>query len=293
MKILVVGGGGFLGAEIVTNLIESGFEVKSLSRNVSSTLPCEQFIADIQNPDSYKNILSAWLPEVVIQAAWVTDQKIYRMSALNSSYMNATLKLAEHSYFLGTRHFITLGTSAEYGIPTEPCNSLITPVSPVDIYGRLKLQTLDKLKEISEKFSSRLSWARIFQAYGRNQDSARLIPFATRELIAGRSVRVTNPDKILDWISSRDIASALIYAINRPLNQIFDVGTAKPISVIETLQTLATLLNVDSQLLKIERNIFSAEERVSVVVSKESPLFREKWSPQDDLISGLNWTLSK
>ena len=98
MKILVVGGGGFLGAEIVTNLIESGFEVKSLSRNMSSTLPCEQFIADIQNPDSYKNILSAWLPEVVIQAAWVTDQKIYRTSSLNSSYMNATAFLFESKF---------------------------------------------------------------------------------------------------------------------------------------------------------------------------------------------------
>lgn len=293
MRILVVGGGGFLGAEIVKKLIECGFDVKSFSRNMSSKLLCEHFVADIQNPDSYKKILSSWLPEVVIQAAWVTDQKIYRTSSLNSSYMNATLKLAELSYSSGTRHFITLGTSAEYGIPTEPCNSLSTRVSPVDIYGRFKLQTLDKLKQISNKFSGRLSWARIFQAYGRNQDSARLIPFATRELMSGRSLKVANPDKVLDWISSRDIASALIYAIKRPLNQIFDIGTAKPISVIETLQTLANLLNVDSQLLKIERNIFSAEEKYSVVVSKESPLFREKWSPQDDLISGLNWTLSK
>ena len=84
MKVLVAGGGGFLGSEIVTNLTESGFEVKSLGRNTSSTIYCEQIIADIQIPDTYNNLLSAWKPEVVIQAAWVTNQKTYRLSPLNS-----------------------------------------------------------------------------------------------------------------------------------------------------------------------------------------------------------------
>jgi len=293
MKVLVVGGGGFLGAEIVTNLVESGFEVRSLGRNMSSALPCEQFIADIQNPDSYKNVLSTWLPEVVIQSAWVTSSKTYRMSPLNSGYMDATLEFAEMCYLSGTQHFLTLGSSAEYGIPTEPCNALDTPAVPIDTYGISKLRTLEKLREIAGKFSGRLSWARIFQPYGRNQDSARLLPFATRELIAGKSVRVVNPDTVLDWISSRDVASALTYAIKNSIDQVFDVGTSKPISVLETLQTLATLLNVNSQLITIERDTHTPDELLSMVVSKESPLFRAKWRPQDDLISGLNWTLSK
>lgn len=293
MKVLVVGGGGFIGAEIVTNLIESGFEVKSLGRNISSKLPCEQFIADIQNPDSYKNILSAWLPEVVIQSAWVTSQKIYRSSPLNSVYMQATLRLAELSYLSGAQHFLTLGSSAEYGIPTEPCNALSTPAVPIDVYGTSKLQTSKKLSGIAQKFSSRLSWARIFQPYGKNQDSARLIPFATKNLITGKRVAVANPHLVLDWISSRDVASALTFAIKNPIDQVFDVGTSKPISVLEVLQTLATLLNVDSQLLDVEPYTLSIDGHYSIVVSKDSPLFRANWRPQDDLISGLKWALSK
>ena len=293
MRVLVAGGGGFLGAEIITNLIESGFEVKSFGRNFSSAIYCEQIIADITNPDSYQKLLATWKPEVVIQAAWVTNQKTYRTSPLNSEYMDATLKFAEQSYLSNTEHFLALGSSAEYGLPAEPCNALTTSAAPVDIYGKDKLQTLVKLREVAEKFSSRLSWARIFQPYGPNQDSARLLPFARKELLAGNKVKVVYPNVILDWISSRDVASALAYAIRSPIDQIFDVGTSRPISVIQALRTLATLLNVDSELLEIESTQNGVDEEFSMVVSRESPLFNAHWSPQDDLVSGLKWTLSK
>lgn len=293
MKVLVAGGGGFLGAETVTNLTESGFEVKSFGRKISSTVYCEQIIADIQDPESYKNLLSSWKPEIVIQAAWVTNQITYRTSPLNLEYMNSTLKFAEQCYLSETQHFLALGSSAEYGIPTELCNALTTSAVPVDTYGIIKLQTLEKLRMIAEKFSSKFSWARIFQPYGPNQDSARLLPFATEVLLAGKIVKVANPNMTLDWISSRDVASALTYAIKNPVNPIFDVGTSTPTSVIQALQTLAALLNVDSGLLEVESKPSSSEEQFTMVVSKESPLFEAKWSPQDDLISGLKWTLSQ
>ena len=292
MKVLIAGGGGFLGAEIIKNLIQSGFDVKSLGRGLSSSIDCEQIIGDIMILDSYSKSLSNWKPEVVIQAAWVTNQKTYRTSPLNSEYMHATLNFAKQSYLSGTQHFLALGSSAEYGSPTEPCNSFSTIAAPRDSYGTNKLQTLGKLVEIAEKFSTRFSWARIFQPYGPNQDPTRLLPFATQELLAGHSFKVSNPNVILDWISSRDVASALTYAIKNPLNQIFDVGTSEPVSVLQALQTLAILLNVNPELLRIEGKTGMGDEKFLMVVSKESPLFKAKWAPQDDLISGLKWTLS-
>lgn len=96
-----------------------------------------------------------------------------------------------------------------------------------------------------------------------------------QELLAGNTVKVANPNMILDWISSRDVASALTYAIKNPINQIFDVGTSKPISVMQTLQTLATLLNVDPGLLEDESKSNSRDAQFSMVVSKESPLLKQ------------------
>lgn len=292
MKVLVVGGGGFLGSEIVKDLVENGHDVKSLGRHISHTIKCEQIVADLASPDSYENELSTWQPEVVIQSAWITSQKIYRMSPLNSEYVGATLKFAEKCFQSETQHFLVLGSSAEYGVPTEPCNARSTPVVPVDLYGISKLRTLESLGEIAGEYSRRLSWARIFQPYGRNQDLARLIPQAVGELRVGKSVKVGNPNTILDWISSRDVASALTYALKNPLDTVFDIGTSKGNSVIQVLQSLAILLDADLQLIEGVTNPLSASKQFTMVVSKTSPLLEAGWRPQDDLNSGLQWTLS-
>ena len=243
-------------------------------------------------PDSYRNIFTTWKPEIVIQAAWETNQKIYRTSPQNLQYMNATLEFAERSYQSGVRHILALGSCAEYGIPKEPCNALTTPAIPIDVYGAHKLQTLITLKELAEKYSCKLSWARIFQPYGPNQDPSRLLPFARHELLMGNKFKVTSPNAILDWISSRDVASALTYAVRCPVNEIFDVGTSIPIPVIQVLQSLVSILNVDSNLLDFESMENSDNKDVSIVVSKQSPLFNAGWSPQDDLVSGLTWMLA-
>jgi nucleoside-diphosphate-sugar epimerase len=292
MKVLVSGGGGFLGAELVASLSKNGYEVKSLGRSFSSLIDCEQNIADIMRPDSYVRFLSTWKPEVVIQTAWVTDQKTYRSSSLNSDYMNATLEFAKQSYLAGAQHFLGLGSSAEYGNPTKPCNALNTPAAPRDAYGMFKLQTLEKLRETAEKFSGRFSWARIFQPYGPNQDPMRLLPLAAKELRAKKSFEVANPNVILDWVSSRDVASAITYSIKNPMNQIFDIGTSQPISVMQALRSLVKILDVNPELLKFEGASPNEDGQLLLVVSKESPLFTSKWSPQDDLISGLKWTFS-
>jgi UDP-glucose 4-epimerase len=292
MKALVFGGGGFLGSETIKSLIECGFEVKSASRNFSSIIKCDQIIADIMKPDSYQNILTTWKPEILIQAAWVTNQKTYRTSAQNLQYMDATVELAEKGYKSGVEHFLALGSCAEYGIPTEPCNALSTPAVPMDVYGAHKLQTLTKLKELAGEYSCRLSWARIFQPYGPNQDSRRLLPLARQELLAGNKFKVANPNAIRDWISSRDVASALTYAFRYPVNEIFDVGSSMPISVIQVLQSLVEILDVDLDLLDFESMENFDNRDTPIVVSKQSPLFNSGWRPQDDLVSGLKWFLA-
>lgn len=293
MKVLVIGGSGFLGTEIVNELGRQGHEVKSMNRNFSLTLRSEQIVADICNPESYQKEISTWKPEVVIQGAWVTGQSIYRESPLNEQYVTDTLKLAEFCFQSETRHFLVLGSSAEYGVPKEPCNTLSTPTAPTDLYGISKLQTLERLTELAQKYSQRLSWARIFQPYGRNQDSARLIPHAAAELSVGKTVKVSSPFTVLDWISSRDVASAVTFAVQNSLHPIFDIGTSIGSSVLQVLQEVANLLDADPRLLEIDANSASVKNQFTLVVDKNSPLFTAGWRPQDDLHSGLTWALSR
>ena len=288
----MVGGTGFLGSEIALKLVNEGNSVKSLSRKISSTLKIDQTLGDISSPNSYLELISTWKPEVVVQAAWVTEQMNYRSSPLNKIYAESTVTLARHCFEFGTEHFITLGSCAEYGDPHGPCNASSTPVLALDPYGESKLWTLDQLRLLGSTQKRRITWARVFQPYGRNQDPARLIPFAAKKLASGEKISIKNPHTILDWITSRDVARAISYTLTNELPLVTDIGTSIGTTVVETLTKISELLGADSHLISTLEEIPAEKSPPDLVVSKDSPLLAAGWRPQDDLTSGLTWALS-
>lgn len=291
MKILVVGGTGFLGSQIVQRLSEDGHQMRSLSRR-QSLLDVEQWIGDVDQPDSYKDLISDWKPEVIIQAAWVTDQLSYRDSALNRTYARNTLNLAKHCFQSEAHHFVALGTSAEYGRPSQPCNASTTPSVPLDSYGAEKLWTLEEMKKIALNYETRFSWARIFQPYGQKQDPNRLIPAAAKKFRAGKKFTTQSSENVLDWITSRDVAGAVSYIIKHDLPEVLDIGTSLGTSVGQVLNEVAQQCGVDDSYVEKTVTEDPLEEPLVLVVDRNSPLLAHGWKPKDDLVSGLSWAVS-
>ena len=287
----MVGGTGFLGSEIVQRFLEDGHHVRSLGRR-RSRLDVDQYIGDIGQPDSYQDLISNWKPEVVVQAAWVTDQISYRDSALNRTYARNTLDFAEHCFQSETQHFVALGTSAEYGRPSRPCNASTTPGIPLDLYGAEKLWTSEKVKKISLNYETRFSWARIFQPYGQNQDLNRLIPSSAQKFRAGKKFTTQNSENILDWITSRDVAGAVAYILKHELPELVDIGTSIGTSVSRVLNKVAELCDVDENCIEVTVAENPLEEPLVLVVDRNSPLLAHGWKPKDDLYTGLSWALS-
>lgn len=292
MKALVVGGGGFLGSEVAHQLQEDGFSVRIFNRKRLPNSDIEQFVGDISEPESYEDLISKLSPEIVIQSAWITEQDRYRTSKANEIYAISTLKFAEYCFRSGVRHFIGFGSSAEYGSPAGPCDAYSTDTQPQDPYGHSKLWTAQNLIEIAGRYSTRATWGRVFQPYGPSQDKARLLPSAALNLKAGKEFLVNNPDVVLDWITSRDIASAVNYTIKHEVFDIVDIGTSVGTTVLSVLKQTADLLGADPALI-IANSGEKDSNSLKLVVSDRSPLFSAGWRPNDDLISGLTWTFLK
>ena len=293
MKILVVGGSGFLGNEIVKQLLAEGNEVKSMSRSRDSNRIKNHFVADIAKPDTYLSVLQDWQPQVVVQCAWVTSQKVYRESSENQDYRTQTLQFAADCFKIGVNHFLGLGSSAEYGALSLPCNATLTSPQPVDPYGRNKFETFLKLQDLSGAANARLTWGRVFQPYGLGQDSNRLIPWATEKMLSGQEVKLQNPEMTLDWISSRDIASAISWSVNRMTPQAIDIGTSVGTSVRQVLEEVALTIGTDPDLVVSTVNAQLQKTDSKLVVSVDSPLLKDGWKPKDTLQTGLTWALGQ
>ena len=288
MKILVVGN-GFLAASIIERLQAEGHDLLVYSRKYRQEIGCQQISGNIFNFEEFAKTLD-WKPQIVIHTAWITTPGIYKSDQSNADYATFTTKLAKEIVNSDVEHLIILGTCAEYGSVRAPSLAGITPLLPLSFYAKQKVATLYAVKEIMRDSSCRLTWSRVFYPYGPNQDKRRLIPNLITSLDTGVKITLEDTSSIYDWITARDVASAISWVIQNNLPVEIDVGTSIGYKNIDLLRTLEELLHLKSYLHPSKANQMEFNE--VFVMDKGSSLLKSGWAPQDTLITGLEWMIS-
>ena len=289
MKILVIGS-GFLGTPIVKRLEAEGHELLILSRTYKTVIQSRQIVGNFFDEKDVLLALS-WGPQVVIHTAWVAKQRTYLEDPSNSEYADCTIRLAHQIANSSVEHLIILGTCAEYGRHSSAVSAGRTELNPQSFYANQKVIAFNATKKILQGSNTRLTWARVFHPYGPNQEKHRLIPYLINSLMEGNGIQLKDTTTIHDWITTRDISSAISWVINHRAPQEIDVGTGIGHSNIELLEHLRLLMGKPEQVVQINR--LSSTARNVIQVDQDSPLFVSGWQPQDDLISGLKWILKK
>ena len=288
MKILVIGN-GFIATPVLQQLEIEGHDVLVFSRRAKCHIKSEQVEGDIFNFSEIKKLLSRGI-QVVINSAWVTTQKEYHQHSSNYSYSKFAIELARFVPNTDVEHLIGFGSCAEYGPQVSPCVAGITPVKPVSLYAQQKALAFEESLNALKKTQVRLSWVRIFQPYGIGQDPDRLIPYLVGKLKSGDPVEIRDLYSKLDWITTRDIASAVRWILKEKLPIELDIGTGSGYTNLEILKHLKRLLDIN------EKHRFvgakSSEHTQTMIVGKNSPLLASGWKPKDTLASGLEWMLS-
>ena len=288
MKILVIGN-GFIATPILQRLESEGHELLIYSRTIRARIHSQQVIGDIFNFEDFLKTLS-WKPQIIIHTAWITTPGIYRNDPSNHKYTQFTNDLAKYLVHTDVEHLIILGTCAEYGLQSEPSTAGVTKPSPSILYAQQKVVAFNAAKEFLEGSNVRMTWARIFYPYGPNQDQKRLIPYLIHSLKNGDQVLLADTSSIHDWITTRDIASAISWIIENEVPTEVDIGTTFGFTNVEILKHLEELLGNTTQWARFATKTSGVNE-VSIV-GKDSPLFKSGWLPSDNLSTGLEWVLS-
>lgn len=289
MKILIIGS-GLVASSVVQRLKSKGHEVLIYSRTANERIKCRQVVGDIFNFSDFQRVLS-WKPRVIIHTAWITTPGKYKNDLLNLEYAKFTVNLARSICNSNVEHIIIFGTCAEYGKQTGPSTAGITKTSPTTLYSEQKVAAFQSVANILKEVNTRLTWARLFYPYGPHQHERRLIPYLINSLRNNIPIKLADISSVYDWITTRDIASAILWIIENELPIEIDIGTSIGTTNLELLTALEGLLNVKHQV--------NAEQRHDVgigdyfVTGKDSPLFVSGWRPSDTLYSGLRWALEE
>jgi nucleoside-diphosphate-sugar epimerase len=287
MKILVIGN-GFIASPIIQKLESEGHQLLIYSRTLKNEISSRQILGDIFHFEDFAKTLS-WEPQVIIHTAWVTTHGLYVNDQVNYKFAQFSADLARRIVSSNVNHLVVLGSGSEYGTQSEACSAGITKLNPENLYAKQKVIAFNSVKEILSNSNVRFTWARIFHPYGPGQDKKRLLPYIIHTLKNGEQIRLDDTSSVLDWVSTRDIASAISWILRNDTPTEVDIGTTVGFTNIELLKRLESFLGETFQWTRfVEKSV--NKNQVSIV-GKDSPLFTSGWRPSDDLDSGMKWIL--
>jgi nucleoside-diphosphate-sugar epimerase len=290
MKIFITGGTGFIGANLVRDLINHHHNVGLLLRKeykswrlkgLSSRIT--PLASDLSDAEDLKRAVLAYHPDI-----------IFHLAAYGSyPKTEADLDLMIRTNIIGTRNLfeaagrtpvINAGSSSEYGIKPSAMRE-IDVCLPDNDYGWSKL---------SQTVFSQMKQAvtlRLFHVYGPWEEPARLIPHLIKAKIQKTPVRLIN--SIRDYVFVDDVIDAFRRALDRYgslKGQVVNIGSGGQTNV---RQLLGILEKIDPLKLDVTWDYVPVQTEPEIWCSDISKA-REVlgWSPQHDLEKGLRKTYS-
>ena len=257
MKVLVTGGAGFIGSNLVDALLERGDDVVILDNlttgrtaNVEQALSrgAKLVVEDIRDAKLVRSLLETERPEVVFHLAAQIDVRVSTARPDFDAEINVlgTINMLEAARHAGTKRFIYASTGgAIYGetdvVPT-PEDTVIEPEAP---YGQAKFagegylglwKRMHDLSTVSLRFGN---------VYGPRQDplgEAGVIAIFCGKLETGGQPTVFGDGlQTRDYIYVADVVRACLLAAGSDINGAYNVGRGEEVSVLQLVEALRDL----------------------------------------------------
>lgn len=310
MKILVIGGAGFIGSHMVKMLGQLGCLVTTLddlSSGYRDAVLNGDFVrGSCGDRTMLDNLLSRGFDAVMHFASFIqvgdsvkNPDKYYENNFVN------TLTLLDAMRAKGVQRFIFSSTAATFGdpqyMPIDECH----PQQPINPYGRTKLMVEQLLADYDRAYGMKSVCLRYFNAAGADPDGqlgerhnpeTHLIPLVL-QVASGKRTHVSvfgsdyeTPDGtcVRDYIHIQDLCSAhwlsLQSLINGAGSQAYNLGNGKGFSVQEVIDCAQKVTGRKIPVLLAPRRDGDPAWLVA-----DSRLAREKlgWSPEYECLDTI------
>jgi UDP-glucose 4-epimerase len=251
MRILVTGGAGFIGSNLVDALLKKKHKIIVLD-NLSSgkeeniNRKSRFYNADIFDKKRISAIFKKENPDIVIHnAAQIDvrisvadpffDAKINILGAIN--ILDSCVKTKVKKIIFASSGGTIYGECAT-NAPNE--ESKISPLSP---YAIAKNSVENYIKFYSAIYGLEYAILRYSNVYGPRQDSygeSGVIAIFAAKMLCNEDINIFGDGKQMrDYVYVSDVVNANLRALNKGKNQIINIGTSKAISVNKLVEVIA------------------------------------------------------
>lgn len=213
IKVVVSGATGFLGSNLIKQLILEGYYVYALARKDSKGLK------DLIKNPNLKIIYSSFdeidlipksIPEaeVFIHTAWggVNRDELDSFE-IQKKNIEVSMRYLRVMKSIGVKYFMDFGSRAEYGNVDAYEES--TKCEPNNNYGKAKFDFFQKAKEYCKINDILYLHLRIFSVYGYGDHPWSLVSTLSRELPLGHSVSLGPCNQLWNFIYIKDAVKAM------------------------------------------------------------------------------------
>jgi UDP-glucose 4-epimerase len=251
-RALVTGGAGFIGSHLVDRLLAAGHPVcvvddlsTGSATNIQSGAQFEQL--DICDPDSVRDVVAGFRPDVVFHAAAQTDVRRSIREPDFDARVNVLggLTVLRAGVAVGARRIVCASSAAVYGNPARVPVSETDPTRPISEYGASKLAFEHYLSAYAARGLIEYAALRYANVYGPRQRSdgeAGVVAIFTRQMLAGEPVTIFGDgSKTRDYVYVGDVVDATIRAAAGPSGVVANVGWGQEVSDLELFRTVAAV----------------------------------------------------
>ncbi|WP_205319179.1 NAD-dependent epimerase/dehydratase family protein [Runella rosea] len=238
MKVLVTGASGFIGNQVVNNLLSQKHQVIATSRDENKVRlktwynKVKYIPFDISNFDSNLNLYEYFnRPDVLIHLAWDGLPNFLDIVHIEKN-------LFTHYQFLknyiqnGGKHITAIGTCLEYG-KNEGCLSEDKVPEPDCAYAIAKDSLRRFIEELQKNQFFVFHWIRLFYMYGEGQYSKAILSQLETAVQKGDSVfNMSGGEQLRDYLSIEKVAQNIVaIALQKKIVGIINCSSGQPISV--------------------------------------------------------------
>ena len=289
-RVLITGGTGFIGKNVVNELISRGWEVHSL---VFPPFAAEQdcliqYEMNLMDNNAVGNFLKEHKFENLIHLAWYVGPKCH-IADLNMDWTIATLNLLKSFKENGGKKFLGAGTISEYEYKYGYLLEDKTPTDPQTLYGNSKNAIFNIAKVYCKQNGIDFKWPRIFNLYGPAEKPQRLMPSVIISCLKGEDVKVRDCLKFQDYLHVEDTARGIVEVFESNLQGAVNICSGKPVQLKAIVNKIAELTNFQG---KILWGAIPAAFGDDLVVGNNEKLKSIGWKPKYDLEEGLLQTIN-
>lgn len=309
MKILVTGADGFIGSHVVETLVKSGHDVRAFvlynsfnswgwldESDISIRESIDVFAGDIRDPHGVDKAVENQEVVLNLAALIAIPYSYHSPDTYIDTNIKGTLNVLQAARRHGVKRVVQTSTSEVYGTAQYIPIDEVHPLHPQSPYAATKVGADQLALSFHASFDLPVGILRPFNTYGPRQSARAVIPTIISQLANKSKVKLGSLSPTRDFSFVQDTANGFLAAAQSDaiVGKTINLGSGFEISIKETAETIAKLMNTKLELVDDEQRIRpenSEVERLHASIEKAKTLLG--WQPELKGLAGFETGLKK